>query len=134
MVINTQFDGWGITKQGGAGANYYYTPSKLSVGCHSFKRQKEQSSIVLKNRTYIYVCMRAKLLQSCPTLCNPLDYSPIGSCVPVSMGFSRQRYWSGLPLPPPGDLPDPGLEPVSRVSCIGRQVLYHLGSPYRYVK
>ena len=30
--------------------------------------------------------------------------------VPISMGFSRQEYWSGLPLPPPGDLPDPGTE------------------------
>ena len=29
------------------------------------------------------------------------------------MGFSRQEYWSGLPCPPPGDLPDPGMEPVS---------------------
>ena len=29
------------------------------------------------------------------------------------MGFSRQEYWSGLPFPPPGDLPDPGTEPVS---------------------
>jgi len=28
-----------------------------------------------------------------------------------SMGFSRQEYWSGLPFPPPGDLPDPGIEP-----------------------
>ena len=29
------------------------------------------------------------------------------------MGFSRQEYWSGLPFPPPGDLPNPGMEPVS---------------------
>jgi len=29
------------------------------------------------------------------------------------MGFSRQEYWSGLPCPSPGDLPDPGIEPVS---------------------
>ena len=29
------------------------------------------------------------------------------------MGFSRQEYWSGLPCPPPGDLPDPGIEPRS---------------------
>ena len=29
------------------------------------------------------------------------------------MGFSRQEYWSGLPFPPPGDLPDPGIEPTS---------------------
>ena len=32
---------------------------------------------------------------------------------PLSMGFSRQEYWSGLPCPPSGDLPDPGIEPVS---------------------
>ena len=29
------------------------------------------------------------------------------------MGFSKQEYWSGLPCPPPGDLPDPGIEPTS---------------------
>ena len=32
---------------------------------------------------------------------------------PPSMGFSRQEYWSGLPFPSPGDLPDPGIEPRS---------------------
>ena len=32
---------------------------------------------------------------------------------PLSVGFSRQAYWSGLPFPPPGDLPDPGIKPVS---------------------
>ena len=32
---------------------------------------------------------------------------------PLSMGFSRQEHWRGLPFPPPGDLPDPGIEPVS---------------------
>ena len=31
---------------------------------------------------------------------------------PLSMGFSRQAYWHGLPAPPPGDLPDPGVEPL----------------------
>ena len=36
----------------------------------------------------------AKSLQSCPTLCDPVDCSPLGS---LSMGFSRQEYWSGLP-------------------------------------
>ena len=35
---------------------------------------------------------------------------------PLSMGFSRQEYWSGLPCPPPGDLPDPRMEPVSLMS------------------
>jgi len=35
---------------------------------------------------------------------------------PLSMGFSRQEYWSGLPFPPLGDLPDPETEPVSLVA------------------
>ena len=40
----------------------------------------------------------AKSLQSCPTLCNPIDGSPPGSLV---LGFSRQEHWSGLPFPSP---------------------------------
>ena len=44
----------------------------------------------------------------------------------LSMGFSRQEYWSGFPWPSPGDLPNPGTEPVSLTSaCIDRWVLYH---------
>ena len=57
------------------------------------------------------MCMHAKLLQSCLTLCFPMDCSPPGSS---SMGFSRQEYWSGLLCPPPGDLPDSGIKPGSR--------------------
>ena len=54
--------------------------------------------------TYIYkfntaaAATAAKLLQSCPTLCDPIDRSPPGS---PSLGFSRQEYWSGLPFPSP---------------------------------
>ena len=44
---------------------------------------------------------------------------------PLSMGFLRQEYWSWLPFPPLGDLLDPGIKPVSGVSCIGRWILYH---------
>ena len=54
--------------------------------------------------------MCVKLLQLGPTLCEYMDWGPPGS---LSMGFSRQEYWSGLPFPPPGDLPDPGIELVS---------------------
>ena len=35
---------------------------------------------------------------------------------PLFLGFSRQEYWSGLPCPPPGDLPDPGVKPTSVMS------------------
>ena len=57
--------------------------------------------------------MHAKSLQSCPIPCNPITYE-----APLSMGTSRQEYWSGLPCLPLGDLPNPGTEPVSHVSCI----------------
>ena len=40
----------------------------------------------------------------------------IAGQAPLSMNFSRWEYWSGLPFPPPGDLPDPGIEPTSLVS------------------
>ena len=53
---------------------------------------------------------------------------------PLSMGFSRQGYWSGSPCPPPGDLPDPGIEPLSLMSpaLAGGFFTYlcHLGTPY----
>ena len=45
-------------------------------------------------------CLVAKF---CPILCDPMDCSPSGSSV---LGFLRQEYWSGLPLPSPRDLPD----------------------------
>ena len=52
---------------------------------------------------------------------------------PLSLGISRQEYWSGLPCLPPGDLPYPGIETASlNVSSISRRLLYchcHLGSP-----
>ena len=54
----------------------------------------------------VCVCMSANLFHLCPTLCNPM----IASQAPLSMEFSRQEYWSGLPCPPLGDLPNPGIE------------------------
>ena len=54
--------------------------------------------------------VKVLVTQSCLTLCNPMDSSPPG---PLSVGFSGQEYWSGLPCPPPGDLPNPGVEPRS---------------------
>ena len=51
--------------------------------------------------------------QSCPTLCYPAGCSPPGSS---EHGFSRQEYGSGLPSPPSGDLPEPGIELRSSAS------------------
>ena len=52
----------------------------------------------------------------CPTLETP---QTVALQVPLSMGFPRQEYWSELPFPSPGDLPDPGIKPAtSCVSCV----------------
>ena len=62
--------------------------------------------------------------------CDPMDCSPPGA---ATVEFSRQECWSGLLFPTSGDLPDPGTEPVSHVSCTGRGILsrwHRLGGPY----
>ena len=67
--------------------------------------------------------------QLCLTLFVPLDST---NQAPLSMGFPRQGYWSGLPFPTPGDLPDPRIEPVSPASPVWHVdslPLSYLGSP-----
>ena len=67
------------------------------------------SSIICNINIFpLHACMHAKLLQSCLTLCTPMDCSPPGSSV---HGFSKQEYWSKLPGPSPGALPTQGPKP-----------------------
>ena len=47
---------------------------------------------------------------------DPLGSYTVACQAPLSLGFPRQEYWSGLPCPPPGDLPDPGIKPRSLLS------------------
>ena len=54
--------------------------------------------------------------QSCPTLCDPRNCT---RQAPLPMGFSRQTYWNGLPLPSTGDLPNPGIETASPALACG---------------
>ena len=56
----------------------------------------------------------SEVAQSCLTFCDPMDSSLHQA--PPSMGVSRQEYWSGLPFPFPGNLPNPGIEPKFLVS------------------
>ena len=56
-----------------------------------------------------------QVAQSCPTLCNPMD---LAYQAPPSMEFSRQEYWSGLPFPSPGDLPNQEIKSASSVSLL----------------
>ena len=78
---------------------------------------------------HVYLNGHAKLLQSCLTLTTPWTVS---LQAPLSKGFSRQEYWSGLPCPPPGDLLDPGMEPKSLMSpaLAGATYLWHFNVSY----
>ena len=78
----------------------------------------------LESTVCVCVCVHAQLC-----LCDPMDCSPQA---PLSMGFSRQEYWSRLAFPTSGNLPDPWIEPVSLASPALAAVslpLHHLGSP-----
>ena len=59
----------------------------------------------------VCVCVCVLVAQSCPTLCDPMDC--VAHQAPLSIEFSRQEYWSGLPFPSPGDLPEPVIRPGS---------------------
>ena len=56
------------------------------------------------------ICWCAQSLQWCQLFATPWT---VACQAPLSMGFSRQKYWSGLPFPSPGDLPKPGIKPGS---------------------
>ena len=97
-----------------------YTKSRLGV----WIKETLNLHVLLTFRLFAYnkdidkcACMCAKSLQPCPTLCSPMDCSPPA---PLSMGFSREEYWSELPYPPPEHHPDSGIE------HIGRQVLINV--------
>jgi len=67
-----------------------------------------------------YACMHAQSPQLCLTLWT------VAHQAPVSMGFSRHEYWSGLPFPPLETLPDPEIERASAcISCIAGRFFIH---------
>ena len=61
----------------------------------------------------------------------------VANQAPLSVGFSREEYWSGVPCPHSGDLPDPGIEPLSATSLASQAdslLLSHRGSPYVHTR
>ena len=67
-------------------------------------------SISISICLFIYMLAVGLVTNSCLTLVTP---QTVARQAPLPMGFSRQGYWSGLPFPAPGDLPDPGIRPGS---------------------
>ena len=72
-------------------------------------------------------CMHTKSLQSCLTLCDPMDWLYVAHHAPLSWNFSRQEYWNESPFPPPEDLPNPGIEPrtPTHVFCTAGRFFHH---------
>ena len=88
----------------------------------------KQIFYTLKNENIIVpITVKVLTAQSCPTLCDPVDCSLAG---PFVHEFSRQEYWSGLPFPFPGDLPDPGIDPGSPALQAESLPLELPGKPY----
>ena len=91
----------------------------------------QDSDLISSSPWGVQLCVYL-VTQWCPTLSDHPPPQTVARQTPLSMEFSRQDYWSGLPFPPPEDLPNPEIKPVSRVSCFSRRILYHwanLGSP-----
>ena len=80
-----------------AGGFFYHCATWKALNHLYFDKINFKNSIVV-----------VKLLSSVQLFCDPMDCNLPGSSV---VEFSRQEYWSGLPFPSPGDLPDPGIKP-----------------------
>ena len=80
---------------------------------------------ICRNSSYLLVCV-------CVCVCVRARATPwtVAHQAPLSMGFSRQEYWSGLPLPPPRDFPNPGIGPVSPTSTGSFFIAEPLGNTY----
>ena len=81
---------------------------------------------------HIHIAVHICVVLSCFVLFNSAILWTVAHQAPLSMGFSKQEYWTGLPFPSSGDLPHPGTESTSPTSARQEDSLPlgHLGSPY----
>ena len=88
------------------------------IGPYNELTEKEKTQTYLRNVLYRQSLSHVRL------------FVTVAHQAPLSMGFSRQEYWSGLPCPSPGDLPDLGIEPGSPALQAGFFLSELQGSPY----
>ena len=107
------------------GSYFHHRCFTLITSSNCLPKPLSPINIILEVRasTYQFVCACVLSCFSCIQLFATLW--SVAHQAPLFMGFSRQEYGSGLPCTPPGDLPDPGMNLVSSISCIGSQGLYH---------
>ena len=80
----------------------------IIIGISNRQHLMTKNNIIFYFMPITRLAMLVLVTQSCLTVCDPMDCSPPGSSVHEI--FSRQGYWSVLPFPSPGDLPNPGIE------------------------
>ena len=85
-------------------SNHFRSCVDGQLGCFHYSAISSEAS------TYILVCLSAQLLQSCPTLCNPMDCNLPGFSV---HGILQARILKWVAMPSSRDLPNPGIEPIS---------------------
>ena len=146
--------GWRGRWEGGSGWGIYVTPWLIHVNvwqnprkcCEIIslqlikinEKEKKERDVFWRSSCYTLTPLKTVITQQSRRVCMLSHFSHAqlfetlwtAACQGLpSMGFSRWEYWCELPCPPPGDLPDPGVEPMSPRF---RQILYHLshqGSP-----
>ena len=96
-----------VSVRSGRRASYFSVSSLLPIPYSLLNSNFHCTVLKICSTSWMHPCA-AKSLQSCLTLCDPMDCRPQGSSV---HGFSRQEHWSGQPRPPAGDLPHPGWSP-----------------------
>ena len=96
-------------------------PFENKVAYHQFYPDKYQMG---------FICLKLLLLSRFSRVQLFVTLWTVARQAPLSMGFSRQEYQSGLPCPPPGDLPDPGIQPRSPALQTDSLLLIHQGTPY----
>ena len=105
----------------------------FSITLQKHAKQQQQNVLTCKivNSSKSYGCVYGQSLSHILLFATPWT---VAHQAPLSMGFSRQESWSGLPCPPPGDLPDPGIEPESPALQVDSLPLSHQGSPKHVIK
>ena len=81
--------------------------SFVSYSFHLNATEHRQRTFQVSAEEWCNVICCCLLTRLCPALCDPMDCSPPD---PLSMGFPRQEFWSGLPVPLSRDLPNPGIK------------------------
>ena len=106
--------------------------------CKKKGKEHQIHQVIVKIKNYKFQCSVNRKVKVKSLSCVQFFVTPwtVACQASLSMGFSRQEYWSGMPFPSPGDLPNPGIKPrspASRADPLPSMGFYQ-GSPYTNVR